>query len=342
MARPTKNSMEWFPHANKMRNDRKVKALRARYGLEGYAVYNMILEVLCEADLLAIKWNEVEIELVSGDLTLVSDKLIEIIEYSCSINLLSMANGWLFCQKLDEKAENIFLKRKCDLHSFRKNNGVNLSETPVSATKTPDVPTSPVVSAAETPQSRVEKSIKEKEIYKEKRERGKSDAGRDIPPTLDCVKEFVSEKELTHVDPEEFMNYYSSVDWVVGRKKMKNWHSAVSGWNSRNKRDGKPPYIPIDSNKKTWRNDYAIYRDELREAFKRYIGDKEWMRRRQMFSPEGLNIEASLHKACEEILSREDGWREVSAKNHKDTVDWDRVFTDALSQQRNRLWQKRT
>ena len=63
MARPIKNNMDYFPHDNKMRNDRKIKALRAKYGLEGYAVYNMLLETLCEAELLIIRWNETEIEL---------------------------------------------------------------------------------------------------------------------------------------------------------------------------------------------------------------------------------------------------------------------------------------
>lgn len=45
--------MKWFKHMTNMRNDMFIKALRCEFGLDGYAIYNMILEIYgdeCGAD----------------------------------------------------------------------------------------------------------------------------------------------------------------------------------------------------------------------------------------------------------------------------------------------------
>lgn len=61
---------------------------------------------------------------------------------------------------------------------------------------------------------------------------------RDIykEPTVDDVREYCFEKGYTHVDPETFVNFYESKNWMVGKNKMKNWKSAVAGWESRNRK----------------------------------------------------------------------------------------------------------
>lgn len=53
-------------------------------------------------------------------------------------------------------------------------------------------------------------------------------------PTLEEVRNYCAEKRNS-VDPELFFNYYESNDWHVGRSKMKNWKSAISTWEQRNK-----------------------------------------------------------------------------------------------------------
>ena len=131
MARPIKNNMDYFSHENKMRNDRKIKALRAKFGLQGYAVYNMFLELLCEAELLVIKWDEIEKELISGDFGLSSPELEEITDYMIHIGLLQLSNEWLYCDNLDKKSEHVFDKRTRDLDGLRKINGINVAETQV-------------------------------------------------------------------------------------------------------------------------------------------------------------------------------------------------------------------
>ena len=57
---------------------------------------------------------------------------------------------------------------------------------------------------------------------------------RFTPPSVDEVSEYVREKGL-HVDPQRFVDFYSSKNWMVGKNKMADWRSACRGWSSRDK-----------------------------------------------------------------------------------------------------------
>ena len=54
-----------------------------------------------------------------------------------------------------------------------------------------------------------------------------------IPPTIEEIRNYCTEKGLTNVNPERFFYFYESNGWKVGKNKMKNWHMAASGWNTR-------------------------------------------------------------------------------------------------------------
>ncbi len=60
------------------------------------------------------------------------------------------------------------------------------------------------------------------------------------PPTLKQIQDYIHFKGFRHVDAEILYNYYESIGWKVGRNPMKNWRSAVSGWNAREKKKGTP------------------------------------------------------------------------------------------------------
>lgn len=90
MARPQKNNADYFPHDAGMRNDPKIKALRARYGLEAYAIWCIILETLTDADNFTIPWDDLNQELIAGDIGIETERLIEIINYMQRIKLLQI------------------------------------------------------------------------------------------------------------------------------------------------------------------------------------------------------------------------------------------------------------
>ena len=55
------------------------------------------------------------------------------------------------------------------------------------------------------------------------------------PPTVDDIKRYATEKGYKGFNAEQFWNFYESKNWMVGKNKMTNWHSAVSGWALRDK-----------------------------------------------------------------------------------------------------------
>ena len=67
------------------------------------------------------------------------------------------------------------------------------------------------------------KNIKEKDIEKEKT------AKRFTQPTIEEVRAYCIERQ-NHVDPERFIDYYSSNGWKVGKNPMKDWKAAVRTW----------------------------------------------------------------------------------------------------------------
>jgi len=61
---------------------------------------------------------------------------------------------------------------------------------------------------------------------------------RFVPPSLDEVKNYCSEKGY-NIDPEQFIDFYSSNGWKVGKNQMKDWKAAVRTWNKRQSTEGK-------------------------------------------------------------------------------------------------------
>ena len=61
---------------------------------------------------------------------------------------------------------------------------------------------------------------------------------RFLPPSLDEVRKYVLEKGFS-VDAENFVNFYESKGWFVGKNKMKNWKAAVATWEKREKEQPK-------------------------------------------------------------------------------------------------------
>lgn len=88
MARPIKLSAEYFYHDANMRNDIKIKALRRKFGAEGYAVWNFILETLTANEDFKMPFSPMEQELLAADFDINPERLAEIVDYCCRLELL--------------------------------------------------------------------------------------------------------------------------------------------------------------------------------------------------------------------------------------------------------------
>lgn len=62
-----------------------------------------------------------------------------------------------------------------------------------------------------------------------------------IPPSPDVVQEYCSERN-NGISGEEFVNFYQSKGWMVGKNKMKDWQAAVRTWEQSRKNNGKSNY----------------------------------------------------------------------------------------------------
>ena len=82
MARPKKNYCDYFPHDRDMRNHRKVKAIRTKFGPIGYAIWSMTLEYLTGIDGNVFEYSDVEFELMAGDFGVSATEIREVVDYA--------------------------------------------------------------------------------------------------------------------------------------------------------------------------------------------------------------------------------------------------------------------
>ena len=57
-----------------------------------------------------------------------------------------------------------------------------------------------------------------------------------LPPTISEVKEYC-EKRKNGINPEQFVNFYQSKGWMIGKNKMKDWKAAVRTWEIKNRKN---------------------------------------------------------------------------------------------------------
>lgn len=146
MARPSRNNAEYFTHNADFRNDRRIKAIRGRFGPAGYGLVLMLLETLTDADHTQLSTEELEMELLAGDFGVSVTEIDSLIQLTEKIGVFSRnEDGFLICLDLNKALEQVFEKRN------RSRLGAQTGKIPQPATVKP-------VSVTETPQSKVKKS----------------------------------------------------------------------------------------------------------------------------------------------------------------------------------------
>lgn len=224
MARPKKDNADYHTHDKDMRNDPKIRALRKKYGHEGYAVFNMMLEVLTDSDNWCYHWNELNIELLKGDFD--SEKVEEIINYcAATLKLFTIDNGIIYSYQHQKRFKPLLLKRKRDI------NRVFDSENPHSKVK----------------YSKVKESKEEREnthtpefFFKDglnKSEEGML-AGKFTPPEFEEVGQFFYDKLKAHWDgskcnlvAQKFFNHYKSLCWkTAAGADVEDWQALANKW----------------------------------------------------------------------------------------------------------------
>jgi hypothetical protein len=155
MARPVKNFCDYFPHDNGMRNHKKVRAIRSKFGLAGYAMWVMLLEHLTGSDGNVFEYSDMEFELMGGDFGVSVTEIREVVDYCIKLELLFCIDGFVSSESLDERLLSVYEKRKLAKQVSAKQSRINGRFS-----NNNTVPSE--VSVTEMPQSKVnEKKVKE-------------------------------------------------------------------------------------------------------------------------------------------------------------------------------------
>ena len=68
------------------------------------------------------------------------------------------------------------------------------------------------------------------------------------PPSVDDVRRFCDEQGYTTIDPERFISFYKSINWMVGNAPMADWRAAVQSWHRKDanndNKNGKTEHKP--------------------------------------------------------------------------------------------------
>lgn len=170
MGRITKNNCDYFPHFTTMRNHRKVKALRNKFGQErGYAFWSMFIEYLTELDGNEMEYCEREFEMFAGEMSggISAAEIQSMVDFCISIELLFHDSGFIYSESLNKYLSPVYEKRQREKEKsktrVRGENGNFTTNGGISATVNPPQCN---ISATEKPQSKVKESkVKESKVY---------------------------------------------------------------------------------------------------------------------------------------------------------------------------------
>ncbi len=96
------DSFRYFSHHGDARNDLRIKGVRRQFGLEGYAMYFMLLEILTGEENQCIDLDEMG-ELLAMDFDVDMDRFTAFIDYCVKIRLFSLDGTILYSESLRER-----------------------------------------------------------------------------------------------------------------------------------------------------------------------------------------------------------------------------------------------
>lgn len=218
--------MKWFKHDSNAHTDAKLQKVLMRYGADGYATYWYSLELIAgKVDAKNITFElEHDAELIGHVLKIDQLCVEEIMLYMTELGLFDNSEGVITCLKMatrldDTNSRNPHIKQIVSKIYGQKALGGIPSENPE------DSPT-------KSGQNRTDKNRTD-ENNKNKKKVGFQ------PPSVSEVQKHLDAKGISGFTGEDFVDYYESIGWVVGKNKpVKNWQRCVTTWKRNNPRKG--------------------------------------------------------------------------------------------------------
>lgn len=207
----------YFSHDANARHDPKISAMICRYGMAGYGMYWILIEMLREDEnhKLPAKeyiWSAIALQMLANAeqiKTYVNDLINE-------FDLLRSDGSFFWSESLIRR-----MKKKEDISKVRSEAARKRYENQ-SLNNNEDTNAMQMYANAEQLQCKISNKVKESKIN-----------NRFTPPTIEDVRAVCLERG-NGVDPERFVAFYESKGWMIGRNKMKDWKAALRTWENRN------------------------------------------------------------------------------------------------------------
>lgn len=233
--------LDWDTH-----NHRKVKMIRSKFGLQGYAVYVLLLQMLTHADGVEMTDSPEEIECLAADFGCPEDIVRGVLDVCYKNGLLVKEGSLFYAERLKTKLEGINKKRKDERErhwALEPNN----SKTDILGTKSSESG----VGLEPNNSKKVDFGTKGGEIREDKiredknswggRQKKRSELKPFVPPSEQECIDYFTEKGYT--DPEylgtKFWNHYTDRDWFRGDVQIQRWRSVANIWVINENKGGK-------------------------------------------------------------------------------------------------------
>lgn len=227
-----KTKLDWFKLDCFL--DENMELIESEFGLTGFAIIVRIWQKIYGGEGYYCRWDR-DIELLFAKRNNVSVNVVsEVVKYAIIRGIFDSgmfekygiltSHGiqarYYECasRRKGEKIKDIYLLRK---HTQNAENDNISSENVYISDK----------NVCKNSQNRIEENRID-EIRGEKEKKQKKARPRFTPPTLEEVKNYCNERKNS-IDPQRFIDYYTSNGWKVGKNAMKDWKAAVRTWERR-------------------------------------------------------------------------------------------------------------
>lgn len=282
--------VSYFSHDSNARNRAEILAIRIKYGIEGYGIFFAILERMRdESGYRCLK----DYNVIAFDLRVEAEKVKSIVE-DFGLFVFTEDGKYFYSESFNERMRPLESSREqrrvAGLKSAekRKNqrplpensttverplNGscpeiqqIKVNEIKVNNSKEDillEKESKEIISENEKTESAEPETIPTLQKPKEEAGKEKSSAKKEItvrfvPPTVEQVNDYCSERK-NNINPKSFVDFYQSKGWKVGKNPMKDWQAAVRTWENNNRNssvsefsqriNGKPPNFNERENK---------------------------------------------------------------------------------------------
>jgi hypothetical protein len=254
-----KDNLPFFSHDNDARNHAKMKALRVRFGWQGYGQFWALNEMIAGSQWAKLDLNRKVVKVsVASELGMTTDALDDFLTYLSDADecgLINYKDGCVTTDRTQEDLVTAMSKRQQKSIAGRVSAEKRRENTNKSSSLFNDRSTAveQPCNRDSTPVNREDKRREEESINTTPLPPSQPDQTTEpradkppnrktfVQPTLDEVKAYCQERRNS-VDPEQWLDHYTANGWKVGKSPMSDWRAAVRTW--ERSRDGPARKLP--------------------------------------------------------------------------------------------------